>query len=229
MGNIINHTELSISELLDLKETIASTFFEDLTYPWEVIPLIKDKIGTLGAGLSSLEYVQHQSNIWISKSASVAPNATIQGPAIIGHHAEIRHCAYIRGNVIVGEGAVVGNSTELKNAILFNNVQVPHFTYVGDSVLGYKAHIGAGGITSNVKSDKSLISVTIEGQRIPTNLRKFGAILGDYVEVGSNSVLNPGTIIGRRSNIYPLSMVRGFVPANCIYKKQGDRVLKQPE
>lgn len=218
---------MQITELFQLQETIAAEIFEGVTYPWEVISKIKDFILKLGNQLPEEEYNKIGEHIWIAKSAKVAPTASINGPAIIGKEAEIRHCAFIRGNAIVGEGSVVGNSTELKNVILFNQVQVPHYNYVGDSILGYKAHMGAGSITSNVKSDKTLVSISYQGKRVETGLKKMGAILGDYVEVGCNSVLNPGTIIGRQSNIYPLSMVRGFVKENSIYKKQGEIVEKQ--
>lgn len=218
--------ELTIKELYTLEETIARDIFEGLTYPWEVLPKIGSFILELGAALSEEEYEKHGENVWIAKSAKVAPTAYIGGPAIIGKEAEIRHCAFIRGNAIVGEGAVVGNSTELKNVILFNKVQVPHYNYVGDSVLGYKSHMGAGSITSNVKSDKTLTTVKTMDGVIETGLKKFGAMLGDEVEVGCGSVLNPGSVIGKRTNIYPLSMVRGFVPAGSIYKKQGEVVEK---
>lgn len=218
---------MQITELFQLQETIAAEIFEGVTYPWEVLSKIKDFILKLGNQLPEEEYNKIGEHIWIAKSAKVAPTASINGPAIIGKEAEIRHCAFIRGNAIVGEGSVVGNSTELKNVILFNKVQVPHYNYVGDSILGYKAHMGAGSITSNVKSDKTLVSISYQGKRVETGLKKMGAILGDYVEVGCNSVLNPGTIIGRQSNIYPLSMVRGFVKENSIYKKQGEIVEKQ--
>lgn len=219
--------EMQITELFQLQETIAAETFEGVTYPWEVLSKIKDFILKLGNQLPEEEYNKIGEHIWIAKSAKVAPTASINGPAIIGKEAEIRHCAFIRGNAIVGEGSVVGNSTELKNVILFNKVQVPHYNYVGDSILGYKAHMGAGSITSNVKSDKTLVSISYQGKRVETGLKKMGAILGDYVEVGCNSVLNPGTIIGRQSNIYPLSIVRGFVKENSIYKKQGEIVEKQ--
>lgn len=218
---------MQITELFQLQETIAAEIFEGVTYPWEVLSKIKDFILKLGNQLPEEEYNKIGEHVWIAKSAKVAPTASINGPAIIGKEAEIRHCAFIRGNAIVGEGSVVGNSTELKNVILFNQVQVPHYNYVGDSILGYKAHMGAGSITSNVKSDKTLVSISYQGKRVETGLKKMGAILGDYVEVGCNSVLNPGTIIGRQSNIYPLSMVRGFVKENSIYKKQGEIVEKQ--
>lgn len=217
---------LMVTELLDLNETIAASIFEGLTYAWEILPRIRDYIIELGATLSESKYTKVADDIWISKTAIVAPTASITGPAIIGHNAEIRHCAFIRGSVIVGESAVIGNSTEIKNVLLFNKVQVPHFNYVGDSVLGYKAHMGAGCITSNVKSDKTPISVTVESKRIDTELRKFGTILGDNVEVGSNTVLNPGSVVGRNVIIYPLSMVRKFIPQNSIYKKQGEVVEK---
>ena len=218
--------ELTVKELYNLDETIAKDIFEGVEYPWQVLPKIGSFILELGNTLSEEEYDKVGENVWIAKNAKVAPSAYINGPAIIGKEAEVRHCAFIRGNAIVGEGAVVGNSTELKNVILFNKVQVPHYNYVGDSILGYKAHMGAGSITSNVKSDKTLTTVkTPEGQ-IETGLKKFGAMLGDNVEVGCGSVLNPGTVVGRNSNIYPLSMVRAFVPANSIYKKQGEVVEK---
>ncbi len=223
--------QLIISELLDLKETIASGAFEGCTYPWEALSRIKDEILRIGPTLPKKDYDQPFENVWIEKSARVAKSADINGPAIIGKNAEVRHCAFIRGNAVVGEGAVVGNSTELKNVILFNKVQVPHFNYVGDSILGYCSHMGAGSITSNVKSDKTLVKVKIEdeinGERFETGLKKFGAILGDNVEVGCNCVLNPGSVVGRNVNIYPLSMVRGFIPAASIYKKAGEIVAKQ--
>ena len=217
--------ELLAKNILDFEKTIAKDLFKDIIYPWEVLPKISEFIIRLGQNLSLEEYDKKGDNIWIAKSAKVAPTAFINGPAIICANAEIRHCAFIRGNAIIGENAVVGNSTELKNVILFNNVQVPHYNYVGDSVLGYKAHMGAGSITSNVKSDKTLVTIKCDG-KIETGLKKFGAILGDNVEVGCNSVLNPGTVIGRSSNIYPLSMVRGFVPEKSIYKNKNDIVEK---
>lgn len=217
---------LMIKSLFDLKETIAAGAFEGCTYPWEVLDRIKNEILKIGASLSLEEYHRIGEDIWIAKSARVAPSASISGPAIICGDAEVRHCAFIRGSAIVGEGAVVGNSTELKNVVLFNKVQVPHYNYVGDSVLGYKAHMGAGSITSNVKSDKSLVTVHAGELKLETGLKKFGAILGDYTEVGCNSVLNPGTVIGRNANIYPLSMVRGYVPEASIYKKAGEVVAK---
>lgn len=218
--------ECKISNLYNLDETIAKKIFNGCEYPWEVLSKIKDFIIELGQTLSSEEYNKIGENIWIAKSAIVAPTAYINGPTIIGKDAEIRHCAFIRGNAIVGEGCVVGNSTELKNVILFNKVQVPHYNYVGDSILGYHSHMGAGSITSNVKSDKKLVVVKDGTEKIETGLKKFGAMLGDNVEVGCGSVLNPGTVIGKNSNIYPLSSVRGVVAENSIYKKQGEIVNK---
>ena len=219
--------DATISELYDLTQTIAAKIFEGKTYPWEVLPLIKDFILELGETLDPAEYEKRGENIWIAKDASIAPTASINGPCIIGKGAEIRQCAFIRGNAIVGEGAVVGNSTELKNVILFNKVQVPHYNYVGDSILGYKAHMGAGSITSNLKSDKTVVFISVAGGKINTGRKKLGAIVGDRVEVGCNSVLNPGTVIGRDSTVYPLSMVRGFVPKSSIYKSQGEIVDKK--
>lgn len=219
--------KLKIASLYDLSQTIAGELFEGAEYPWQVLPLIGDFIKKLGASLDKSEYDEVAENVWIAKSAKVAPTAYINGPCIIGRDAEIRHCAFIRGNAIVGEGAVVGNSTELKNVVLFNKVQVPHYNYVGDSILGYKSHMGAGSITSNVKSDKALVKVRCDGEVIETGIKKFGAMLGDNVEVGCGSVLNPGTIVGRGSNIYPLSSVRGYVEAGSIYKKQGEIVEKR--
>lgn len=218
--------QCKISNLYNLDETIAKKIFNGCEYPWEVLPRIKDFIIELGQTLNSEEYNKIGENVWIAKSAKIAPTAYINGPAIIGKDAEIRHCAFIRGNAIVGEGCVVGNSTELKNVILFNRVQVPHYNYVGDSILGYRSHMGAGSITSNVKSDKKLVVVKNGTEKIETGLKKFGAMLGDNVEVGCGSVLNPGTVIGRNSNIYPLSSVRGVVAENSIYKKQGEIVTK---
>ena len=212
--------------LFNMEETIAKDIFEDCDYPWEVLPKIEAFILELGKTLSEDEYDCIDGNIWIAKSATIAPTASITGPSIIGKNTELRQCAYIRGKAIVGENCVVGNSTELKNAILFNNVQVPHFNYIGDSILGFKAHFGAGSIVSNVKSDKSNVSVLINGNKTDTGLRKFGAIVADYVEIGCNAVLNPGTIIGRNSNVYPTSMVRGIIGENMIFKAQGNIVKK---
>ena len=219
--------DFTIEKLLDLKETIASELFEGKTYPWEVLPEIKDFILKLGKTLDPEEYEYKEGDIWIAKSAKIAPTACINGPAIIGKDTEVRHCAFIRGNAIVGEGCVVGNSTELKNVVIFNCVQVPHYNYVGDAVLGYKSHMGAGSICSNVKSDKQLVVVKDGEGKIETGLKKFGAMLGDHVEVGCGSVLNPGTVIGRNSNIYPLSSVRGCVPADSIYKNKNEVVSKK--
>ena len=218
--------ECKIQNLYDLSQTIASSLFKDVTYPWEVLPKIKDFIIALGNTLDTNIYEKKGENIWIAKSAKVAPTAYISGPVIIGEETEIRHCAFIRGNAIVGNHCVVGNSTELKNVILFNNVQVPHYNYVGDSILGYRSHMGAGSITSNVKSDKKLVIVKTGAECMETGLKKFGAMIGDNVEVGCNSVLNPGTVIGKNSNIYPLSSVRGVVPENSIYKNQNEVVAK---
>ena len=219
--------DVIIKELYTLDESIAKDIFDGATYPWEILPKIGGFILKLGTSLPEDKYEKRGENIWIAKSAKVYPSACINGPAIIDEEAEIRHCAFIRGNAIVGKGAVVGNSTELKNVILFNKVQVPHYNYVGDSILGYKAHMGAGSITSNVKSDKTLVVVKAEDERCETGLKKFGAMLGDNVEVGCNSVLNPGTVIGRETNIYPGSMVRGVIPPHSIYKKQCEIVNKK--
>ncbi len=218
--------DICIEKLYDLKETIAKELFEGKTYPWEVLPLIHDYILKVGPTLNPEEYNQIGDDVWIAKSATVAPTAYIHGPCIIDKDAEIRHCAFIRENAIVGEGATVGNSTELKNVILFNKVEVPHYNYVGDSILGYKAHMGAGSITSNVKADRKNVVIHGEDFSVETGMEKFGAMLGDWAEIGCNSVLNPGTIVGKHSNIYPLSSVRGIVPAYSIYKKQNEIVEK---
>lgn len=219
---------MTVAELYDLNETIAAELFEGAVYPWEVLPKIHDFIISLGEKLPSDLYEKRGEDIWIAKSAKVAPTAALNGPLIVDEEAEIRHCAFVRGNAIVGKGAVVGNSTELKNVVLFNKVQVPHYNYVGDSVLGFKAHMGAGSITSNVKSDKTLVIVKARGEAsVATGLKKMGAMLGDRVEVGCNSVLNPGTVVGRDTNIYPLSCVRGVIPAECIYKDEAHIVPKQ--
>ena len=217
---------VEIKDLFNLDETIAKDLFDGVAYPWEVLPKIGEFIVKLGETLSLDEYDKRGDNVWIAKDAKVFESAYINGPCIIGKGAEVRHCAFIRGNAIVGEGAVVGNSTELKNVVLFNKVQVPHYNYVGDSILGFKAHMGAGSITSNVKSDKKLVVIKDGRDTIETGLKKVGAFLGDNVEVGCGSVLNPGTVIGRESNIYPLSSVRGVVAAGCIYKNKGEVVLK---
>ncbi len=219
--------QCKISELYDLAETLAKELMEKFTYPWEVLPEIGDFVCALGERLDPQIYEKKGENIWIAKSAKVYESANIYGPAIIGENTEVRPGAFIRGKVLVGNNCVVGNSTELKNVILFNNVQVPHYNYVGDSILGYKSHMGAGSITSNVKSDKTLVVVKSKDESIETGLKKFGAMLGDFVEVGCNSVLNPGTVIGRNTNIYPLSPVRGVIPANSIFKSQQDIVDKR--
>ena len=221
--------DFTIANLLDLNETIAKDLFEGKTYPWEVLPEIGDFILKLGQTLSEEEYDHPSEDVWIAKSAKVAPTACINGPVIIGKEAEVRHCAFIRGKAIIGEGAVVGNSTELKNVILFNKVQVPHYNYVGDSDLGFKSHMGAGSIASNVKSDKKLVVEKTPEGMIETGMKKFGAMLGDEVEVGCGTVLNPGSVVGRHTNIYPLSSVRGYVPAGSIYKRQGEVVEKRGE
>lgn len=216
-----------VKNMYDLNETIAAQLFAGADYPWEVLGKISDFIINLGNSLDSSRYENRGENIWIAKSAKVAPTACLNGPLIIDEEAEIRHCAFIRGSAIVGKGAVVGNSTELKNVVIFNSVQVPHYNYVGDSILGYKSHMGAGSITSNVKSDKTLVTVKNGSEVIETGLKKFGAMIGDYVEVGCNSVLNPGTVVGRHTNIYPLSMVHGVIPSNSIYKNKNEIVEKQ--
>ena len=218
--------ECKIKNLYNLNETIAKELLESITYPWEALTKIEKFIIEIGNKLDLDKYEKKGENIWIAKSAKVASTAYINVPAIIGEDAEIRHCAFIRGKAIVGNGAVVGNSTELKNVILFNKVQVPHYNYVGDSILGYKAHMGAGSITSNVKSDKKLVIVKSKDEEIETGLKKFGAMLGDNVEIGCNSVLNPGTVIGRNTNIYPLSSVRGVIPQKSIYKNKNEIVEK---
>ena len=219
--------QIKVKNMYSLTETIAASLFEDVIYPWEVLGKISEYIITLGKSLDENIYEKKGENIWIAKSAKVAPTASINGPCIIDCEAQVRHCAFIRGNAIVGKEAVVGNSTELKNVVLFNKVQVPHYNYVGDSILGYKAHMGAGSITSNVKSDKKLVVVHCADEDIETGLKKFGAMLGDEVEIGCNSVLNPGTVIGAHSNVYPLSSVRGVVESNHIFKNQGNVVEKR--
>lgn len=219
--------ECKVGNIFTIEETIAKELFYSIQYPWEVLPKIGAFIIELGNSLDEAIFENKGDNIWIAKSAKVYSSASICGPCIIDENAEIRHCAFIRGNVIVGKNAVVGNSTELKNVVLFNRVQVPHYNYIGDSILGYKAHMGAGSITSNVKSDKSLVTVHYEEKEVITNLKKFGAMVGDMVEVGCNSVLNPGTVIGKNTNIYPISSVRGFVKSNSIYKNSDEIVEKK--
>ena len=218
---------IEIEELLNLNHTIAAPLFAGKTYPWEALGEIKDFILALGPTLDPEEFDHPADGVWIAKDATVFPSAYVGAPCIIDHEAEVRHCAFIRGSAIVGKGAVVGNSVELKNVVLFDKVQTPHYNYVGDSILGYKAHMGAGSITSNVKSDKTLVVVKEPGAPHETGRKKFGAILGDNVEVGCNSVLNPGTVIGRRSNVYPTSSVRGVIPADSIYKDREHVVIKE--
>ena len=219
-----------IANLYNLDETIAGEYLSQFTYPWEALAGISDFIKKIGPTLDTEKFEQLGEDIWVAKSATVAHTAYLNGPLIIDEEAEIRHCAFIRGSAIVGKGSVVGNSTELKNDIIFNNVQVPHYNYVGDSILGYRSHMGAGSITSNVKSDKTLVVVKDSydtKEEIETGRKKFGAMLGDFVEVGCNSVLNPGTVIGRHTNIYPLSRVRGVIPADSIFKDKDNVVLKK--
>ena len=218
--------KLTIGDLYDLEHTLAAEYLRGFTYPWEALGGIGDMILSVGAALPAEEYEHISDNIWIARDATVFPTATILGPCIIGHETEVRPGAFIRGNALVGDHCVVGNSTELKNVILFDNVQVPHYNYAGDSILGYKAHMGAGSITSNVKSDKTLVVIHNQGEELPTGRKKVGALLGDRVEVGCNSVLNPGTVIGRDSNVYPVSCVRGVVPENSICKTGGIIVPK---
>ena len=215
-----------INDLLDLSHTIAARLFDGLEYPWEALPSIKGFILALGPTLPEDEFDHPSEDVWIAKDAKIFPSAYIGGPCIIDHGAEVRHCAFIRGSAIVGKNCVVGNSVELKNVVLFDNVQTPHYNYVGDSILGYRAHMGAGSITSNVKSDKTLVVVRCGTERFATGLKKFGAILGDNVEIGCNSVLNPGSVVGRRSSVYPTSSVRGVVPEDSIFKAPGDIVKR---
>ena len=219
--------EIYADSLFDFGHTIAADIFDGIDEPWHVLAKIGDFIRKLGPTLDSELFEQIGDDVWVARTAKVAPTAFINGPAIIDEGAEIRHCAFIRGNAIVGKGSVVGNSTELKNVIIFDSVQVPHYNYVGDSVLGYRSHMGAGSITSNVKSDKTPVTVSTPSGKIETGLKKFGAMLGDFVEVGCSAVLCPGTVIGRNSTVYPLSLVRGYVPAGSIYKKFGDIVNKR--
>ncbi|MBR7071372.1 MAG: UDP-N-acetylglucosamine pyrophosphorylase [Clostridia bacterium] len=218
--------DFSSQALFSLEHTAAAPLLEGVEQVFEVLPKISAFICQLGETLDPEVFEKKGENIWIARSAKIAPTASITGPCIIGEDTEVRQCAFIRGNALVGKNCVVGNSTELKNVILFDNVQVPHYNYVGDSILGYRSHMGAGSITSNVKSDKTLVTVKHNGEKVETGLKKFGAILGDCVEVGCGSVLNPGTIIGKESQIYPLSMVRGYVPGGSIFKRQDDIVKK---
>ena len=217
----------SISELFDLNQTIAKELFEGKTYPWEVLPEIHDFILKLGPTLPSDEYEEKEEGVWIAKDAVIWPTVSITGPCIVCHKATLRQCAFIRGNAIIGEGATVGNSTELKNVILFNDVEAPHYNYVGDSILGFHAHMGAGSITSNVKADRQNVWVHDGDANIETGRKKFGAMLGDYVEVGCNAVLNPGTVIGPHSNVYPTTSVRGVIPPDSIVKNSKEIVHKR--
>lgn len=214
--------DISVNSLLDLSKTIACDLFGGVKLPWEVLPRISEFILKLGPSLDKNIFEQRGDNIWIARSAKIAPTAYLNGPLIIDENAEIRHCAFIRGSAVIGKGAVIGNSTEVKNAVIFDKAQVPHYNYIGDSVLGHMAHMGAGAVTSNLKSDKSLITVSVGGERLQTGLKKFGAVLGDRADVGCNSVLCPGTVIGTGSRVYPLSMVRGFVPPNHIFKDKNN-------
>ncbi len=217
--------ELRTGKLLDLTHTLAAKLLEECEYPWQALPKIGEFILSLGETLSRGDYEETEEHVWLHRTVKRYPNNFIAGPCIIGPETEVRPGAFIRGNALVGGGSVVGNSTELKNVIIFDNVQVPHYNYVGDSILGFKSHMGAGAVTSNVKQDKSLVTIALpDGMRIETSLKKFGAVLGDHVEIGCNSVLNPGTVVGRNSRVYPLSMVRGAVPGNSIYKGPGETV-----
>jgi len=219
--------QYTVTDLFDLEHTLAKPLLEKATYPWEVLGEIKSFIMELGQSLPPEEYTEIEPQIWVAKSAKVAPTAYLEAPVIVGKEAEIRHGAFVRGSALIGEKAVVGNSTELKNVILFDEVKVPHYNYVGDSILGYQAHMGAGSITSNIKADKTNVNICHEGGVFETGLRKIGAMLGDFADIGCNSVLNPGTLIGRRTNVYPLSMVRGAVPGGHIYKKAGEVAEKR--
>ena len=216
----------TISDLYDLTHTLAADYLKQFTYPWEALKGIKDLILSLGEKLDPSEYTEVSEHVWVHRTATIAPTAFLGAPCIIGADTEVRHCAFVRGSALVGAGCVVGNSVELKNVILFDKVQTPHYNYVGDSILGYRSHMGAGSVTSNVKSDKTLVTVRMGDEAIETGLKKMGAMLGDDVEIGCNSVLNPGTIVGRNSNVYPLSCVRGAIPANHIHKHNGAVVQK---
>ena len=216
-------------EIFDLSKSLAEPLLSKTEYPWEALPQIRDFILNLIPSLDKSVYEEVKPTVWIAKSAKIAPSADITGPTIIGENTEIRPSAFIRGSALIGNGCVIGNSTEVKNAIIFDSVQIPHYNYVGDSILGYRSHLGAGAVTSNVKSDKTLVTVKVNGQKIPTGLKKFGAMVGDYVEIGCNTVLCPGTVIGRNSNVYPLSRVRGFVPENSIFKNAENIVPKKEQ
>ncbi len=215
------------TELFSLDKSLAGIYLAKCEYPFELLPKIKDMILEIGKALSKEEFSEISENIWVHKTAKIAPTAYLGAPCIIGENSEVRHCAFIRGSALVGKNCVVGNSTEVKNAVLFDNVQVPHYNYVGDSILGYKAHLGAGSVTSNVKSDKTLVVLKGKDGVFETGLKKFGAMVGDFVEVGCNSVLNPGTIIGKNTNIYPLSSVRGIIPSDSIFKSKDNIVNKE--
>ena len=217
----------TISDLYDLNHTLAADYLKQFTYPWEALSGIKDFILELGKTLDPNEYDQREEGVWVHKTAKVFPTAYLGAPCIIGPNTEVRHCAFIRGSALVGADCVVGNSVELKNVILFDHVQTPHYNYVGDSILGYFSHMGAGSITSNVKSDKKNVIVRDGSEKVETGIKKFGAMLGDYVEVGCNAVCNPGTVIGRHSNVYPTSCVRGVVPADSIWKDNGEIIHKE--
>ena len=216
-------------EIFDLSKSLAEPVLSKTEYPWEALPQIRDFILNLIPSLDKSVYEEVKPAVWIAKSAKIAPSADITGPTIIGENTEIRPSAFIRGSALIGNGCVIGNSTEVKNAIIFDSVQIPHYNYVGDSILGYRSHLGAGAVTSNVKSDKTLVTVKVNGEKIPTGLKKFGAMVGDYVEIGCNTVLCPGTVIGRNSNVYPLSRVRGFVPENSIFKNAENIVPKKEQ
>lgn len=218
----MTNKNLMTENLLDLSKSISSELFEGLIYPWEALPKISEFILSIGNDLSKDEYEYRGEGIWIAKTAKIMPSAYLTGPLIVCPDAEIRHCAFIRGSAIVGRGSVIGNSSELKNCIIFDNAQVPHYNYIGDSILGYKSHLGAGAKTSNLKSDKTPVTIIADGEKINTGLKKFGAVVGDNVEVGCNAILNPGTVIGKNTTVYPLSMVRGYIPGCSIYKKQGE-------
>ena len=218
----MNTEALKTVNLMDTSHTMADKLFAQYEYPWEVLPGIKDCILALIPLLDSEEYTEYAPDVWIHKTVRVAPTASLNGPCIIGEGTEVRQCAFVRGSALIGKNCVIGNSTEVKNSIIFDNCEVPHYNYVGDSVLGFHAHMGAGSILSNIKADKKNVTIAFEGEKIPTGLRKMGAVLGDYVDLGCNSVCNPGSVIGPRTNLYPLSFVRGFVPGDHVYKKQGE-------
>lgn len=222
----MNINDLMTEKILDLSQTIAADIFKEILYPWEALPKISEFIIKIGNTLPKEEYEQRGENIWVARSARIMPTAYLGGPLIIGPNTEVRHCAFIRGSAIIGENCVIGNSSELKNCIIFNHAQVPHYNYIGDSILGYYSHLGAGAKTSNLKSDKTNVKIRLDQESIETGIKKFGAIVGDHVEVGCNAILNPGTVIGRETIIYPLSMVRGYIKNNSIYKNQNEIVDK---